>query len=95
MENRIVYRFRVSAYANSKPIVSSIFCRLAAMLNYFLKTLTGPGQKNFKVKNLEQYSFKPGQIVARISGVREGEEEKKYSINCRVLLKNLAGLSML
>ena len=30
--------------------------RLAAMLNYFLKTLTGPERKSFKVSNLEKYS---------------------------------------
>ena len=32
--------------------------RLAAMLNYFLKTLTGPESKSFKVSNLEKYSFR-------------------------------------
>lgn len=40
--------------------------RLAAMLNYFLKTLTGPERNNFKVKNLEKYSFKPAEVVAKI-----------------------------
>merc|ERR1719244_962165 len=40
--------------------------RLAAMLNYFLKTLTGPERKNFKVSNLEKFSFKPGEVVAKI-----------------------------
>jgi len=40
--------------------------RLAAMLNYFLKTLTGPDRKSFKVSNLLKYEFKPGDVVARI-----------------------------
>jgi len=43
--------------------------RLAAMLNYFLKTLTGPERKNFKVKNLDKYSFKPGDVVAKITQI--------------------------
>lgn len=40
--------------------------RLAAMLNYFLKTLTGPESKSFKVSNLEKYSFRPAETVAKI-----------------------------
>lgn len=51
------------------------------MLNYFLKTLTGPESKSFKVanssrerilylhrkvSNLEKYSFRPGEVVAKI-----------------------------
>ena len=40
--------------------------RLAAMLNYFLKTLTGPESKSFKVSNLEKYSFRPGEVVGKI-----------------------------
>ena len=43
--------------------------RLAAMLNYFLKTLTGPDRKSFKVSNLEKYSFKPGEVVEKISQI--------------------------
>jgi len=43
--------------------------RLAAMLNYFLKTLTGPERKSFKVSNLEKYSFKPGEVVTQISQI--------------------------
>merc|ERR550517_1017878 len=43
--------------------------RLAAMLNYFLKTLTGPHRKSFKVSNLDKYSFKPGEVVSRISQI--------------------------
>jgi ubiquitin conjugation factor E4 A len=40
--------------------------RMAAMLNYFLKTLVGPNRKSFKVKNLNEFSFKPGEIVTDI-----------------------------
>ena len=43
--------------------------RLAAMLNYFLKTLTGPDRKSFKVSNLDKYSFKPGEVVEKISQI--------------------------
>jgi len=43
--------------------------RLAAMLNYFLKTLTGPEQKKFKVSDLDKYSFKPGEVVQKISQI--------------------------
>jgi len=43
--------------------------RLAAMLNYFLKTLTGPERKSFKVSNLEKYSFKPGEVVTQITQI--------------------------
>merc|ERR1719242_3006942 len=43
--------------------------RLAAMLNYFLKTLMGPDRKSFKVSNLEKYSFKPGEVVQKIAQI--------------------------
>ena len=43
--------------------------RLAAMLNYFLKTLTGPDRKSFKVSNLEKYSLKLGEVVEKISQI--------------------------
>jgi ubiquitin conjugation factor E4 A len=33
--------------------------RIAAMLNFFLKNLVGPNRKSFKVKNLEEFSFRP------------------------------------
>ena len=39
------------------------------MLNYFLKTLTGPDRKSFKVSNLDKYSFKPGEVVQKISQI--------------------------
>jgi len=40
--------------------------RIAAMLNWFLKNLVGPERKSFKVKNLDEFSFKPGEIVTDI-----------------------------
>lgn len=43
--------------------------RLAAMLNYFLKTLTGPERKSFKVSNLDKYGFKPAEVVSKISQI--------------------------
>ncbi|ESO87173.1 hypothetical protein LOTGIDRAFT_210561 [Lottia gigantea] len=52
--------------------IKSIFCnntmvdRIAAMLNYFLVHLVGPKQKNFNVKDKNDYEFKPQQIVSDI-----------------------------
>ena len=40
--------------------------RIAAMLNYFLKNLVGPNRKSFKVKNLNDFAFKPGEVVTDI-----------------------------
>ena len=40
--------------------------RIAAMLNDLLKKLVGPNRKSLKVKNLEEFSFKPGDIVTDI-----------------------------
>lgn len=40
--------------------------RMSEMLNYFLKNLVGPNRKSFKVKNLQDFSFKPGEIVTDI-----------------------------
>ena len=37
---------------------STMVDRIAAMLNYFLKSLVGPERKSFKVKNLEEFEFK-------------------------------------
>lgn len=50
----------------TNPIMTD---RLASMLNYFLKTLTGPERKSFKVSNLDKYSFKPGDVVAKITEI--------------------------
>ena len=43
--------------------------RMSSMLNYFLVNLVGPKRKSFKVKNLEEFSFKPGEIVTDISKI--------------------------
>ncbi|KAK6625393.1 hypothetical protein RUM43_005690 [Polyplax serrata] len=40
--------------------------RVAAMLNYFLQHLVGPNKKNFKVKDKEEYKFKPEVFVMDI-----------------------------
>ncbi|XP_013398421.1 ubiquitin conjugation factor E4 A [Lingula anatina] len=40
--------------------------RIAAMLNYFLIHLVGPKKKNLKVKNFEEFEFKPQLIVSDI-----------------------------
>lgn len=40
--------------------------RVAAMLNYFLEHLVGPKKKNFKVKDKEEYKFKPDVFVTNI-----------------------------
>lgn len=40
--------------------------RVAAMLNYFLQHLVGPNKKNFKVKDKEEYKFKPDVFVMDI-----------------------------
>ena len=42
---------------------STMVDRIAAMLNYFLKTLVGPERKSLKVQNLEEFAFKPADIV--------------------------------
>ena len=55
--------------------VKSIFCsttlveRMAQLLNYFLKYLVGPESVNFKVKDLEEFEFKPVDIVFYISKI--------------------------
>jgi len=54
--------------------------RLGAMLNYFLKTLTGPERKSFKVSNLDKYSFKPGEVVSQITQIYLNLEESQTFI---------------
>ncbi|CAB4059974.1 UBE4A [Lepeophtheirus salmonis] len=39
------------------------------MLNHFLKNLVGPERKSFKVKNLDDYDFEPGEIVTNIAKI--------------------------
>ena len=53
-------------------VISQVFTnatmvdRIASMLNIFLKNLVGPNRRNFKVKNLEDFSFRPAEIVTDI-----------------------------
>ncbi|KAF8767445.1 Ubiquitin conjugation factor E4 A like protein [Argiope bruennichi] len=57
--------------------IKSIFChptiveRITAMLNYFLLNLVGPQKKNFKVKDLKEYEFKPHELVRDICKIYE------------------------
>lgn len=52
--------------------IKSIFChpmlveRIAGMLNYFFLHLVGPMKKNFRVKDLGVYEFKPQDLVVDI-----------------------------
>uniref|UniRef100_A0A0P4VWG4 Ubiquitin conjugation factor E4 A n=1 Tax=Scylla olivacea TaxID=85551 RepID=A0A0P4VWG4_SCYOL len=45
---------------------STLVDRMAAMLNYFLSTLVGPKQRNLKVRYMEKYEFRPGEMVSDI-----------------------------
>jgi len=55
--------------------IKTIFChpilvdRLVSMLNYFIGTLVGPKQKDFKVKSSQEYYFDPANIVFNISRI--------------------------
>uniref|UniRef100_A0A0B7A894 Ubiquitin conjugation factor E4 A n=1 Tax=Arion vulgaris TaxID=1028688 RepID=A0A0B7A894_9EUPU len=55
--------------------IQSIFChptfvdRIASMLSYFLCKLVGPKQKEFSVKDKENYDFKPQETVLNISAI--------------------------
>lgn len=40
--------------------------RMASMLNYFLHHLVGPNKRNFKVKQMNEYEFNPGELVKNI-----------------------------
>ncbi|XP_053392708.1 ubiquitin conjugation factor E4 A-like isoform X2 [Mercenaria mercenaria] len=55
--------------------IKTIFChemmvdRIAAMLNYFLLHLVGPKQRDLKVKDKNEFEFKPGQLVSDITKI--------------------------
>ncbi|GFS09230.1 ubiquitin conjugation factor E4 A [Elysia marginata] len=55
--------------------IQSIFChatfvdRMASMLNYFLCRLVGPKQKEFIVKDKENFDFKPQETVSNILAI--------------------------
>lgn len=57
---------KLTARINAVFTQPSMVDRIAAMLNYFLKNLVGPQRKSFKVKNLDDFSFNPGEIVTDI-----------------------------
>ncbi|GIY33484.1 hypothetical protein CDAR_474271 [Caerostris darwini] len=67
--------------------IKSIFChptivdRITAMLNYFLLNLVGPQKKNFKVKDLKEYEFKPQELVRDICKIYHnlGSNEDEYA----------------
>ncbi|GFQ77316.1 ubiquitin conjugation factor E4 A [Trichonephila clavata] len=67
--------------------IKSIFChptivdRITAMLNYFLLNLVGPQKKNFKVKDLKEYEFKPHELVRDICKIYQnlGYSDDKYA----------------
>lgn len=56
---------------------ASMVTRISEMLNYFLLHLVGPKQKNFNVKDKNEYEFKPQQIVSDICQIyiNLGEDE--------------------
>ncbi|CAG0913717.1 unnamed protein product [Notodromas monacha] len=62
----------VLSMINESDAVRRVFChptlvdRIAAMLNYFLLHLVGPKKSNFKVKDMNEYEFKPAEIVTEI-----------------------------
>ncbi|KAL4240196.1 Ubiquitin conjugation factor E4 A [Mactra antiquata] len=55
--------------------IKTIFChemmvdRIAAMLNYFLLHLVGPKQRDLKVKDKNEYEFKPEKLVLDITKI--------------------------
>ncbi|XP_076074488.1 ubiquitin conjugation factor E4 A-like isoform X2 [Mytilus galloprovincialis] len=61
--------------------IKTIFChnsmvdRISGMLNYFLVNLVGPKQRNFKVKDKDEYEFKPQETVSDISQIYLNLEE--------------------
>ncbi|XP_042225392.1 ubiquitin conjugation factor E4 A-like isoform X2 [Homarus americanus] len=45
---------------------STLVDRMAGMLNHFLSALVGPKQRNLKVRDMEDYKFRPGETVSDI-----------------------------
>ncbi len=59
--------------------------RMASMLNYFLLHLVGPKKRNFKVKDMNEYEFKPADIVHDICQIYinlSSQENKKFKRFC-------------
>ncbi|OTF69415.1 hypothetical protein BLA29_005700, partial [Euroglyphus maynei] len=56
----------ITSYVNSFFSHRILVDRMAAMLNYFLHNLVGPNKRNFKVKQMNDYEFNPGELVKNI-----------------------------
>lgn len=59
----------ITSYVNSFFSHRILVDRMAAMLNYFLHNLVGPNKRNFKVKQMNDYEFNPGELVKNISRI--------------------------
>ncbi|TRY61772.1 hypothetical protein TCAL_12264 [Tigriopus californicus] len=57
---------RLSSHIKAIFTHPSMVDRLGGMLNYFLKNLVGPDRKKFKVDKVEEYDFRPADIVTTI-----------------------------
>lgn len=77
--------------------IKSIFChpsiveRITAMLNYFLFNLVGPQKKNFKVKDLKEYEFKPQELVRDICRIYQNlgaEEDSSAERFCQAVSRD-------
>lgn len=70
--HNFIGRDSVSTLASITDYVKSLFShkilvdRMASMLNYFLHHLVGPNKRNFKVKQMNEYEFNPGELVKNI-----------------------------
>ena len=70
--HNFIGRDTIATLASITDYVKSFFShkilvdRMAAMLNYFLHHLVGPNKTNFKVKQMSEFEFNPGEIVKNI-----------------------------
>lgn len=62
------YLRRVTRETQKTFLLPEMVDRVASMLNYFLKYITGPERKKLKIKNPEEYNFDPKDLL---SGVLE------------------------
>ena len=92
--HNVIGRDTISTFAWLTEEVRTIFCsttlveRMAQMLNYFLKFLVGPEKGTFKVKDLEEFDFKPADIVHDICVIYmnlSSEENPKARIFCEAV----------
>lgn len=77
--------------------IKTIFChrtivtRVSSMLNYFLYHLVGPQKRNFKVKDKNEYEFKPAEIVHDICLIYfnlADSSSKKYKQFCLAIARD-------